>query len=233
MPAAEALRLGALNSIHALRWLRHAVVTVWAWLWGSVLYLTKHKGSKLELIQRDVQELQKLPVHLALLVNERQISHSDLARLVNWCFCAGINYVSLYDPRGQHRYVLVFHIQFSYMHVRMTSSQDCRSVCFSHNIIVCVCVRVRVHVRVRVRVRVHVRVRVRVCGFIMGMTINSKLCFGSFCQFMRKEILISSIIIYKSQQPCYNYLQAGNICDTVNLAILASIFFTNITDGKQ
>ena len=139
MPAAEALRLGALNSIHALRWLRHAVVTVWAWLWGSVLYLTKHKGSKLELIQRDVQELQKLPVHLALLVNERQISHSDLARLVNWCFCAGINYVSLYDPRGQHRYVLVFHIQFSYMHVRMTSSQDCRSVCFSHNIIVCAC----------------------------------------------------------------------------------------------
>ena len=98
---AEALRLGTLNAIHALRWVRHATVAVCVWLWSSLLYLAKHKGSELKLIQKDVQRLEKLPLHLALVVNERQVSYSDLAKIVNWCFCVGIHYVTLYDPRGE------------------------------------------------------------------------------------------------------------------------------------
>ena len=99
--ATDALRLATLNTIHALRWLRYAVLAMYYWVCGTVLYLAKHKGSKLECIQRDVKELQKLPLHIALVVNEAHMSHVDLARLVNWCFAVGTHYVSLYDPQGQ------------------------------------------------------------------------------------------------------------------------------------
>ena len=99
--AAQTLHRYTLSSLHALRWLRHSVVAVCLWIWSTALYLAKHKGTKLEHIQRDIKQLKKLPVHLALLVNEREVSCSDLARLVNWCFCVGIHYVSLYDPRGR------------------------------------------------------------------------------------------------------------------------------------
>ena len=99
--AAQTLHRYTLSSLHALRWLRHSVVAVCLWIWSTALYLAKHKGTKLEHIQRDIKQLKKLPVHIALLVNEREVSCSDLARLVNWCFCVGIHYVSLYDPRGR------------------------------------------------------------------------------------------------------------------------------------
>lgn len=101
MKMAETLRLGTLKSVHAVRWLRLALMTVFSWIWNTVLYIAKHKGSKLECIQRDVKELKKLPLHLALVVNEKHVSHVDLARLVNWCFAVGIHYVSLFDPKGR------------------------------------------------------------------------------------------------------------------------------------
>lgn len=101
MSTAEIVSLAMLNSVHALRWLRGAALAVVLWLWSSVYYLVKHKGTKLECIQRDVRELQKLPVHLALVVNEREIAYTDLAKLVNWSFAAGIHHVSLYDSRGR------------------------------------------------------------------------------------------------------------------------------------
>ena len=99
--ATDTLRLAILNTAHGLRWLRHALVAVCWWVWNTVLYLAKHKGTKLECIQRDVKELKKLPLHIALVVNEKHMSHLDLSRLVNWCFAVGTCYVSLYDPRGQ------------------------------------------------------------------------------------------------------------------------------------
>ena len=98
--AAETLRLGTLKSVHALVWLRVALVAVCTWVWNTVLYVATHKGSKLECIHRDVKDLKKLPVHLAVVVNEKRVSYGDLARLVNWSFAVGIHHVSLYDPRG-------------------------------------------------------------------------------------------------------------------------------------
>ena len=110
--AIDALRLATLNTVHALRWLRHAVLAICYWVCGAVLYLAKHKGSKLECIQRDVKDLKKLPLHIALVVNETHMSNVDLARLVNWCFAVGTHYVSLYDPQGQ----CVLHVSYYYLY---------------------------------------------------------------------------------------------------------------------
>ena len=101
MGASEALWRGTLHSVHALAWLRWAVGAVAMWLWSCALYVAKHKGRKLESIQQDVKNLKKLPLHLAVAVNEKEMSYGDLARLVNWIFAVGVHYVSVYDPRGK------------------------------------------------------------------------------------------------------------------------------------
>ena len=101
MGAYETFWQGTLITVHALMWFRGAVVAAVVWIWSSVLYLAKHKGIELDCIQRDVKDLEKLPLHLAIAVNEKNLSYRDLARLVNWAFAAGIQYVSLYDPHGR------------------------------------------------------------------------------------------------------------------------------------
>ena len=101
---ATTLHRYTLNSIHILRRLRCSIVAVCSWIWSTCLYLTKHKGTKLEHIQKDIKQIEKLPIHIALVVHEKELSHVDLARLVNWCFGIGIHYVSLFDPRGTYMY---------------------------------------------------------------------------------------------------------------------------------
>ncbi|XP_075993409.1 dehydrodolichyl diphosphate synthase complex subunit nus1 [Genypterus blacodes] len=44
--------------------------------------------------------LEKLPVHISLLVTEEELSYADTARLVVWCMNVGIAYVSVYDSHG-------------------------------------------------------------------------------------------------------------------------------------
>ncbi|KAH0511286.1 Dehydrodolichyl diphosphate syntase complex subunit NUS1 [Microtus ochrogaster] len=48
----------------------------------------------------DGRTLQKLPVHLTLLIAELEHSFSDVASIVVWCVAAGISYVSVYDHQG-------------------------------------------------------------------------------------------------------------------------------------
>lgn len=50
----------------------------------------------------DVRSLQKLPVHMGLLVTEevQEPSFSDIASLVVWCMAVGISYISVYDHQG-------------------------------------------------------------------------------------------------------------------------------------
>lgn len=50
----------------------------------------------------DGQSLEKLPVHIGLLVTEDEPSYTDTARLVVWCMAVGISYVSVYDDHGKH-----------------------------------------------------------------------------------------------------------------------------------
>ena len=46
------------------------------------------------------EELVKVPVHIALVVNEVQISYDDIANIISWCVNSGISYISLYDMKG-------------------------------------------------------------------------------------------------------------------------------------
>ncbi|XP_029903375.1 dehydrodolichyl diphosphate synthase complex subunit nus1 [Myripristis murdjan] len=48
----------------------------------------------------DGQALEKLPVHIGLLVAEEEPSYTDIANLVVWCMAVGISYVSVYDNYG-------------------------------------------------------------------------------------------------------------------------------------
>lgn len=49
----------------------------------------------------DGRSLEKLPVHIGLLVAEEEPSYADIASLVVWCMAVGISYVSVYDNHGR------------------------------------------------------------------------------------------------------------------------------------
>lgn len=50
----------------------------------------------------DGRSLEKLPVHMGLVVTEEEpeTSFSDIASLVVWCMAVGISYISVYDHQG-------------------------------------------------------------------------------------------------------------------------------------
>ncbi|XP_016054195.1 PREDICTED: dehydrodolichyl diphosphate syntase complex subunit NUS1 [Miniopterus natalensis] len=50
----------------------------------------------------DGRSLEKLPVHMGLVITEeeQETSFSDIASLVVWCMAVGISYISVYDHQG-------------------------------------------------------------------------------------------------------------------------------------
>lgn len=52
------------------------------------------------LFLNDGKSLEKLPVHIGLLLVDEEPSYSDIANLVVWCMAMGISYVSVYDENG-------------------------------------------------------------------------------------------------------------------------------------
>lgn len=54
----------------------------------------------------DGRSLQKLPVHMGLVITEeeQEPSYSDIASLVVWCMAVGISYISVYDHQGEDRW---------------------------------------------------------------------------------------------------------------------------------
>ena len=94
------LRL-TLGAVRASMWLRETMYFSLLWLWTGLVYALKHKGSKLECIQEDTKALKKIPQHLTLIVHEKTLSHTDLAKVVTWAFAAGIHNVSVYTSQGE------------------------------------------------------------------------------------------------------------------------------------
>ena len=101
MGGVDLIWTASLRTVHLLFWLQESVGLMVAWVWASVLYAVKHKGTKLECIQGDMKELKKVPMHLAIVVQEEELSYSDLANIVVWSFSVGVRNVSLYDPKGE------------------------------------------------------------------------------------------------------------------------------------
>lgn len=95
----------SLATLHSMFWLRDAVSWMLVWVWATISYSLKHKGEKYDSIAADARGLKKLPRHLALVVQEQQVSCSDLARMATWAFASDICLVSIYDPHSTQYYV--------------------------------------------------------------------------------------------------------------------------------
>ncbi|XP_042602715.1 dehydrodolichyl diphosphate synthase complex subunit nus1-like [Cyprinus carpio] len=109
--------------LHALFYVQRALVAwfrvhIWRWKRAMVglllpLALGLHKPKKTGAISKrtsrrvrcgaDGRTLEKLPLHLGLLITEEEIHFTDVANLVVWCMAVGISYVSVYDNQGVFR----------------------------------------------------------------------------------------------------------------------------------
>lgn len=92
-----------LAALHAVLWVRDTSSWILLWLWSSVTYSLKHKGEKLECIAADMRDLKKVPQHLAVVVQEEEVSSDDLALIATWAFASHVHVVSFYDPYGKPR----------------------------------------------------------------------------------------------------------------------------------
>ncbi|XP_052807562.1 dehydrodolichyl diphosphate synthase complex subunit nus1-like [Mya arenaria] len=51
-------------------------------------------------VQSDARQLKKLPLHLGLILCEKELSYADIARTIVWSSAMGITYISVYDSNG-------------------------------------------------------------------------------------------------------------------------------------
>ena len=100
MGVTDGICSAALSTLHGLLWLRGCLYWLVTCLWSTALYSLKHKGCELSSIQRDARSLSKLPLSLAVVVQEEALSYSDLAKAVTWACASGVSTITLYDPYG-------------------------------------------------------------------------------------------------------------------------------------
>ncbi|XP_033635952.1 dehydrodolichyl diphosphate synthase complex subunit Nus1-like [Asterias rubens] len=74
---------------------------VWTWFsWTFKTVLSKGSKESLSQCRKDGRDLQKLPCHLALLVQEEVISYQDVCSMLVWSMSLGISYLSVFDLKG-------------------------------------------------------------------------------------------------------------------------------------
>jgi len=56
-------------------------------------------SNDLELIRQNLNQLKKVPEHIALFLEHGRNVH-ELSRVICWCLCAGIRYITLFDSKG-------------------------------------------------------------------------------------------------------------------------------------
>lgn len=101
----------SLYIIHAILWSRTAILLFCHWLSLTVTSPFKHKGLKTELIVKDSKTLRKIPLHVALVINEEEVLHNYLCMLVCWAFSIGVQWVSVYDAKGtfyMYSYIYIY-----------------------------------------------------------------------------------------------------------------------------
>lgn len=90
-----------LETIHFLLWLRQLLRVLFVNTKTVLGDLIRHKDKSLCSIQADAKQLDKVPHHLAIVFQESELCLESIARLLCWSFAAGIQYTSIYDPRGE------------------------------------------------------------------------------------------------------------------------------------
>lgn len=67
---------------------------------------SKSFEDEIVIIERKVQELKKIPKHIAVLLNLQDETDVDLSRLsdlIFWALNSGINFISFYDHKGKFK----------------------------------------------------------------------------------------------------------------------------------
>lgn len=57
--------------------------------------------SLVEVLQSHKGELKKCPKHLAVILSRDTVQVDDLSKLIHWAMGLGVEYFSLYDPKGE------------------------------------------------------------------------------------------------------------------------------------
>lgn len=55
----------------------------------------------LDLLLHHKGELKKHPNHLAVILSRDRVQYEDLSKLIHWAMGLGVQYFSLYDPKGE------------------------------------------------------------------------------------------------------------------------------------
>ncbi|KAJ8918995.1 hypothetical protein NQ315_016899 [Exocentrus adspersus] len=94
----------------ALFFLAHSIYTVFEYIHGAVdsvinaLVAVCHEvlspTEKNKQLQRELEKVNKTPVHLTVLLGHEEPSLKDLANLVLWCLATRISFISFYDYKG-------------------------------------------------------------------------------------------------------------------------------------
>lgn len=100
MGFADILATLCLHSVHGVMRLKASTTYAFTWLCSCLLYVVKHRGTKIESITCDVKTLRKIPLHTTFIVEEKLEYYEDLARVVTWIFALGGHVVSVYDSKG-------------------------------------------------------------------------------------------------------------------------------------
>jgi hypothetical protein len=80
------------------------------------------------LLESRIQELKKLPKHLAVILNANNTQDVDLRQLTNlvlWSLSSGVNFISFYDYKGNYRQLLSFRVKHMRTKVQTWDKLSC------------------------------------------------------------------------------------------------------------
>ena len=86
-----------LKLVHLLYMLRNALFN-FTYILKKPLYLTSAKYPAR--VQKDFENLKRVPVHLGIVLVEDDVSFKDIANMIIWCMLMGTTYISIYDRSG-------------------------------------------------------------------------------------------------------------------------------------
>lgn len=58
------------------------------------------KSSSISFFREEVKCFPKLPKHLAVIIDEQEVSYNDCIKLISWCIYAGIPFITFYSSNS-------------------------------------------------------------------------------------------------------------------------------------